>query len=76
MVNFINSVPFKINENVLDFILENNNKYNFFTDSNYSHPLASLKSKLTKTQAKELEAFYSKKFLEQNILGCVSSHII
>jgi DNA-directed RNA polymerase len=68
MVNYINSVPFKINENVLDFILANNNKYNFFTNTNYSPPLP-LKSKLTKTQATELEAFYSKKILEQNILG-------
>jgi hypothetical protein len=71
MVNFINSVPFKINENVLDFILENNNKYNFYIDSNYIHPLT-LKKKLTKTEAKVLESFYSKKFIEQNILGLAS----
>jgi hypothetical protein len=56
MVNSVNSVAFKINENVLNFILANNHKYNFFTDSNYKHPL-SFKDKLTKTQAEELEAF-------------------
>lgn len=52
MVIFVNSVQFKINENVLDFILANkairrnpkesegsNNKYNFFINSNYKHEL-------------------------------------
>jgi len=43
MVNFVNSVQFKINENVLDFILANNNKYNFFINSNYNHELTSKK---------------------------------
>ena len=38
-VNFVNPVQFKINENVLDFILANNNKYNFFINSNYNHEL-------------------------------------
>ena len=68
MVNNINTVAFKINENVLDFILKNNNEYNFFTFHNYIHPLT-LKSKLNSKEKKELEAFYSKKYLEQNILG-------
>lgn len=39
MVNYVNSVQFKINENVLDFILANNNKYNFCINSNYNHEL-------------------------------------
>jgi DNA-directed RNA polymerase len=71
MINFVNSVSFKINEEVLDFILVNNNKYNFFIDPNHIHPLTSLQ-KLTKKQALELESFYSKKFIEQNILGLAS----
>jgi hypothetical protein len=68
MVNYLKKVAFKINENVLDFILANNNKYNFFINPKYSQPLT-LISKLNPTQAKELEAFYSKIYLEQNILG-------
>jgi hypothetical protein len=68
MVNFVNSVQFKINENVLDFVLANNNLYNFFIDSNYIHPLT-LKSKLTKAEGLELEKFYIQRFTEQNILG-------
>jgi hypothetical protein len=39
MVNLVNSVQFKIYENVLDFILANNNKYNFYINSNYIHEL-------------------------------------
>jgi DNA-dependent RNA polymerase len=68
MVNKINSVAFKINENVLDFILLNNDKYGFFTRANYIHPL-SLKQKLFLSEKREIESFNSRKNLELNILG-------
>jgi DNA-dependent RNA polymerase len=68
MINKINSVAFKINENVLDFILINNHKYGFFTDTNYVNPLNS-KKKLTITEKKLLSSFNSRKHLELNILG-------
>jgi DNA-directed RNA polymerase len=72
MVNNINSVAFKVNYNVLEFILNNNLKYKFYTDPNFIHPL-SQKSKLTKKkkEKEELESFNIKKDLEQNILGLV-----
>ena len=38
MVNKINSVAFKITENVLDFILINNHKYGFCQDINNVNP--------------------------------------
>ena len=72
MVNKINSVEFKINENVLDFILLNNHKYGFFTDSAQVHPLT-VKKKLTMIEKRELASFNSRsrsrKHLELNILG-------
>jgi DNA-directed RNA polymerase len=68
MVNKINSVAFKINGNVLDFIVLNNDKYNFFTNVNYIHPLT-LKQKLTLFEKRKLESFNSRKHLELNILG-------
>jgi len=68
MVNKINSVAFKINGNVLDFILLNNDKYGFFTGANYIHPL-SFKEKLILSEQSELESFNSIKNLELNILG-------
>lgn len=71
MVNKISSVPFKINEKVLDFILLNNEKYNFYCDINVIHPLA-LKAKLSGKQEKELQSFNSKRNLELNVLGLAS----
>lgn len=68
MVNKINSVAFKINEKVLDFILLNNHKYGFFTDIGDVNPL-SFKQKLTMIEKRELASFNSRKHLELNILG-------
>jgi len=68
IVNKISSVGFKINTDVLDFIFNNNKRYNFFIDKNYNHPLV-YKKKLNSSELKELESFQSKKYLEQNILG-------
>jgi len=67
-INNINSVSYKVNKDVLDFIRNNNNKYNFFIDSEYKHPL-SLKNKLTKKDKTKLESFNSIRSLEQNIIG-------
>jgi hypothetical protein len=39
MINNINSVGFKVNNKVLDFIFNNNKRYNFYIDNNYIHPL-------------------------------------
>ena len=68
MVNNISSVPFKINDKVLDFILLNNEKYQFYNYINVIHPL-SLKTKLSGKDEKELQSFNSKRNLELNILG-------
>ena len=56
MVNKMNSVAFKINEDVFDFILLNNNKYGFFTNPDYIHSL-SKKVKLTLVEQMDLESF-------------------
>jgi hypothetical protein len=71
IVNKINSVGFSINSDVLDFILNNNQRYNFFIENNYIHPLTlkKINKKLKVSELKELESFQSKKYLEQNILG-------
>jgi hypothetical protein len=54
IVNKINSVGFRINSAVLEFILNNNKRYNFFIDNKYIHPLA-FKNKLNSLELKELE---------------------
>jgi len=68
MVNNINSVAYKINTLVLDFILNNYKKYNLLIDLDFEHPLT-LKTKLNYKEKIELESFFSKRDLEQNILG-------
>lgn len=84
MVNNLQSVPFKINIEVLDFIKKYGIDYDLIIDPNYVHPLErrladtslvtqSIKNKhrsnLTYNQRKTLESFFSKKKLESNILG-------
>jgi hypothetical protein len=61
MVNNINSVAFRINQNVLDFIITHNNKYHCFIEPNQIHILAS-KTDFTQNEKIELESFYSKKW--------------
>lgn len=68
MVNNINSVEFKINSEVFYFILDNYKKFDLITDPNIEHPYYN-KPDLTVLEQKELAAFNSKKYLEQNILG-------
>jgi DNA-directed RNA polymerase len=68
MVNNISSIPFKINTEVLYFILNNYKKFDLLIDPNYKHPLT-IKDKLTKKDKAELESFLSKRDLEQNIIG-------
>ena len=71
MVNNISSVAFKINNQVLEFILNFGLKYNLIIDPNFVDPLE-IKKKKTKLNFKEnkiLDSFLSKKMLEMNILG-------
>jgi hypothetical protein len=64
MVDKVNSVPFTINTDVLDFILNNYKKYELLIDLEYKHPLED-KNKLTINEKKELDSFNSKKRLER-----------
>jgi hypothetical protein len=72
MINNMSSVGFKINEDVLDFILTNGVKYNLVIDPDYVHDLE-LKKKEGKTlslyETKDLDSFISKRNLERNIIG-------
>ena len=68
MVNNINSVKFKINQEVLDFIIKYHKKYNLIIDPELKHSLSS-KKKLNLSEKKELESFISKQTLENEILN-------
>jgi DNA-directed RNA polymerase len=67
-VNNIYSVSYKINSQVLDFILDNYKKYNLLIDPEFIHPLMN-KEKLTLSEKRELEFFNSLRNLEENIIG-------
>ena len=71
MINNISSVGFKINGEVLDFILSKGIELNLITDPNLPHELE-LKSKtvkLTISEKKKLDSYLSTRRLEMNILG-------
>lgn len=70
MVNKMNSIAFKINVDVLKFIVINNDKYNFYVNPDYVHPLEiEEKDKLSTKKKNILLKFKSIRFLEQNILS-------
>lgn len=72
LVNNINSVGFKINKDVLDFIYSYDKQYNLLYIDNVEHLL--IKPKLNKYENIELESFLSKKKLQENILGLAKAY--
>lgn len=74
MVNNLSTVAFTINEKVLEFILKNYKKYDLIIDPEFIHPL-STKDKLNLREKKELESFYSRKRLEENILSLANYYL-
>lgn len=72
LVNNINSVGFKINRDVLDFIDNYDRQYNLISTDDYEHLLS--KPKLNKPEYIELESFLSKRELQENILGLARAY--
>ncbi|KZV77888.1 DNA/RNA polymerase, partial [Exidia glandulosa HHB12029] len=71
-VNNLSSVAYKINTDVLEFILEKGIEYDLIIDPDFKHPIEIKKNnhqKLTISENKSLDSFLSKKQLEMNILG-------
>jgi hypothetical protein len=62
LVDNINSVGYKVNKDVLDFIATYGSRYDLIIHSSYTHPL-SAKAKLTKSEYVELTNFLSQKDL-------------
>ena len=68
LINNINSLGFKINTNVLNFIESSDLNIDLTLDSRNVHPLSE-KDKLTKYEYLEYTSFLSKRELEDNILN-------
>ena len=74
LVNNINSVGFKINTDVLDFINTYRSIYDLIeTDRDNSGNLLT-KSKLNESEYRELESYLSKRVQENNILGIAKAY--
>jgi DNA-directed RNA polymerase len=71
MINNISSVAYRINSDVLDFIITNDKKYNLLLDTGKEHPLElkRRKEKLSVKETKELDSYLTTKLLQDNILG-------
>ena len=72
LANNVNSVPFKINKNVLDFIKDYDDLYGLIDLENYEHLVH--KPRLNKTEYIQLESFLSKRALYENILGLATAY--
>lgn len=70
MVNNMNKTSYKVNKEVLDFVLEYGVEYGMIEDINIKHPYEDIKR--NKRQDKIIRAHKSKIILEQNILGITS----
>jgi len=71
-VNNLSSVAYRINNNVLNFVLERGLECELYTDPAYLHPLEIKQkkgNKLTFSEKQKLSAFLSRKQLEMNILS-------
>jgi hypothetical protein len=69
--NFVNNssgVEFKINSQVLDFVIKNNHIYKFYIEPDVVHPLQDKPNKHVK-DIKGLEAFQSRQFLDNHIIN-------
>lgn len=72
MVNNMNATAYKINKQVLSFILEYGVKYDIIMDINKKHEYSGIKR--TKRQDRIYRSHMSKIILEQNILGVASTY--
>lgn len=65
-INSMMKTPFKVNKDLLNYLLKNNHIHKLLINSDYKHEFADIKR--TKRQEKEYQEFLSKKTLEKYIL--------
>lgn len=66
VVNGMMKTPFKINKDLLNYLLENNHIHKLLINSDYKHEYAEIKR--NKVQEKKYQQFLSKKMLERYVL--------
>ena len=68
MINKINSTPFKINNILLEFVLNNADKYDLLIDNTVKHKFADIDNR-TRYQESVFKAHNSKVMLQENVLA-------
>jgi len=66
-INILNNCPYKVNTPSLNFILENDDKFNFLTDKALLNPFEEAKT-FTPSELNKYKSIISKIQLENNIL--------
>nr|ABR20838.1 RNA polymerase [Fusarium proliferatum] len=67
IINNMMKTPFKINKELLDYLVLNNDKHKLIIDSNKEHEYSKIKNR-TKIEERKFQQFMSEKMLEQYIL--------
>jgi DNA-directed RNA polymerase len=73
VVNNMMSTPFKVNKDLLDYLLNKNHIHNLLIDRGYVHEYANL-VKRNKSQEKKYQEFLSKKIMEEYIIEIAKTY--
>ena len=72
-VNNMSSTPFKVNKDLLDYLLRYNSEHQLLTSPDFVHKYEMVKSR-TKSQEKEYQSFLSKKILQEFVINIAQTY--
>jgi hypothetical protein len=72
VINKMMETPFKINKELLNYLLNHNDKHKLLIDNDYKHELSNIKR--NKYQEREYQQFISKKLLEEYIIKIAKTY--
>jgi hypothetical protein len=72
-VNNMSSTPFKVNKDLLDYLLRHNSEHQLLISPDYVHKYEIVKSR-TKSQEKEYQSFLSKKVLQEFVINIAQTY--
>jgi len=72
-INNMSSTPFKVNKDLLDYLLRHNSEHQLLISPDYVHKYEKVKSR-TKSQEKEYQSFLSKKLLQEFVINIAQTY--
>ena len=72
-INNMSSTPFKVNKDLLEYLLINNSEHKLLISPDYVHMYENVK-KRTKSQEKEYQSFLSKKILQEFVINIAQTY--